>query len=182
MSYWRRLAHARIDVLEAQSGHAGTLSLTDLVRVLGDTASGHSRRALVSVKPATRCPSCPQLDEMWGTHVDPDDDAQTTAAVEGLRTAEQQLTDYRHALHERIDEATRELILRYRADPRAALTLIPRNDHAGTVSRRDRPGAARRRATSLPPSSTRRPAVAGAAAAERAAGAARHRRRRSGPP
>ena len=51
VSYWRRLAHARIDVLEAQSGQSGTLSLTDLVRVLGDTASGHSRRALVSVKP-----------------------------------------------------------------------------------------------------------------------------------
>jgi hypothetical protein len=126
VSYWRRLAHARIDVLEAQSGHHGMLAMADLVRVLGDTASGQSRRALVSVKPADPLPELPQLDEMWGTHLDPDDDAQTTAAVEGLRTAEQQLTDYRHALHERIDEATRELILRYRADPRAALTLIPK--------------------------------------------------------
>ena len=125
VSYWRRLAHARIDVLEAQSGHGGTLSLTDLVRVLGDTASGHSRRALVSVKPGDPLPELPQLDEMWGTHVDPDDETQTTDAVEGLRTAERQLTEYRHALHERIDEATRELILRYRDDPRAALALIP---------------------------------------------------------
>ena len=35
------------------------------------------------------------------------------------------LTDYRRALHARIDEATGELIVRYRADPLAALSLIP---------------------------------------------------------
>ncbi len=125
VSYWRRLAHARIDVLQAQSGHTGMLAMEDLVRVLGDTASGQTRRALVSVKPADPLPELPQLQDMWGTHLDPEDTGQTSVAVEGLRTAERQLTDYRHALHERIDEATRDLILRYRADPRAALTLIP---------------------------------------------------------
>lgn len=125
VSYWRRLAHARMDVLEAQSGHHGTLSMKDLVRVLGDTASGQSRRALVSVKPGDPLPELPQLDEMWATHLDPDDEEQTRTALAGLRTAEEQLTTYRRALHERIDEATRELILRYRDDPRAALALIP---------------------------------------------------------
>ena len=45
-----------------------------LAMVLGDTASGHSRRALVSVKPADPLPELPQLDDMWGTHLDPDDE------------------------------------------------------------------------------------------------------------
>ncbi len=125
VSYWRRLAHARIDVLEAQSSGHGTLGIDDLVRVLGDTASGQTRRALVSVKPADPLPDLPELDEMWVTHVDPDDEHQTADALERLRTAERQLTDYRRALHDRIDEATGELILRYRENPRAALVLIP---------------------------------------------------------
>ncbi len=125
VSYWRRLAHARIDVLEAQSSSTSTLGVADLVRVLGDTASGQTRRALVSVKPAEPLPDLPELTEMWSSHVEPGDADQAADAVRRLRTAEQQLTDYRHALHERIDEATGELILRYRANPRAALALIP---------------------------------------------------------
>jgi hypothetical protein len=35
------------------------------------------------------------------------------------------LSVYRNALHQRIDAATGELIMRYRADPRAALMLLP---------------------------------------------------------
>jgi hypothetical protein len=125
VSYWRRLTHARIDVLEAQSTSPHTLGLRDLVRILGDTATGQTRRALVSIKPADPLPDVPELSEMWLTHLDPTDAAQTTDAVQRLRRAERQLTDYRHALHERIAEATGELILRYRDDPRAALRLIP---------------------------------------------------------
>jgi hypothetical protein len=42
-----------------------------------------------------------------------------------VRTAERQLTTYRRALHERIDEATGELISRYRDDPAQALSILP---------------------------------------------------------
>ncbi len=57
----------------------------------------------------------------------PDADAEAVAdALERLRTAEQQLTDYRKALHSRLDQATKELIERYRQDPASALVALVR--------------------------------------------------------
>lgn len=125
VSYWRRLAHARIDVLEAEAHAEGTLSFDQLVRVLGDTGSGHSRRALIRVKAAEPLPDLPELADMWVTDVDPHDPEQVADALERVRRAEHQLTAYRRALHERIDEATAELISRYRADPALALDVLP---------------------------------------------------------
>ena len=125
VSYWRRLVHARIDVLEAESGTGHTLGIDELVRVLGDTGSGRSRHALVSFRAADPLPELPVLAEMWVTEVDPQDPGQVADALDRLRTAEQQLTTYRRALHDRIEEATRELILRYRENPLAALDVIP---------------------------------------------------------
>ena len=126
VSYWRRLAHARIDVLEAESHADGVLSIDDLVRVLGDTGSGRRRTALVSVSAAEPLPELPALEEMWVTEVDPHDPAHVAKAVERLRSAEQSLTDYRRALHERLAEATGELISRYRDRPAAALEALGR--------------------------------------------------------
>lgn len=125
VSYWRRLVHARLDLLAAGSAADHPLTVTDLVRVLGDTGTGQTRRALVSVRAADPLPELPELSEMWGTEVDPRDADQVADAVERLTEAERQLTAYRRALHARIDEATGELIVRYRADPRAALAIIP---------------------------------------------------------
>ena len=42
VSYWRRLVHARIDVLEAEAHHERPLRLDELIRVLGDTGAGRS--------------------------------------------------------------------------------------------------------------------------------------------
>ena len=125
VSYWRRLVHARIDVLEAESDAGNPLSIDDLVRVLGDTGTGATRNALVRFRAADPLPDLPVLSEMWVTEIDPHDDEQVDDALGRLRTAEQQLTSYRRALHERIDEATRELILRYRENPLAALSVVP---------------------------------------------------------
>ena len=125
VSYWRRLVHARLDLLAAESASDHPLTLPELVRVLGDTGTGRTRQALVSVRPAEPLPELPALTEMWATDVDPRDDAQVADAVERLTRAEHQLTDYRRALHERIDEATGELIARYRENPLAALDVIP---------------------------------------------------------
>jgi hypothetical protein len=125
VSYGRRLVHARIDVLEAESGTGTPLTIDDLIRVLGDTGSGRSRHALVSFRAADPLPDLPVLSEMWVTEVDPHDAEQVADALERLRKAEHQLTTYRRALHDRIDEATRELILRYRENPLAALAVIP---------------------------------------------------------
>lgn len=125
VSYWRRLVHARIDVLEAESHTGSTLSFDQLVRVLGDTGAGHGRQALVRVAAAEPLPDLPELADMWVTEVDPGEPDQVADALERLRRAEGQLTDYRRALHARIDEATGELISRYRENPLAALSLIP---------------------------------------------------------
>jgi len=126
VSYWRRLVHARIDVLEAEAHHERPLTIEELVRVLGDTGAGRGRTALVSVQAAEPLPDLPVLEEMWVTELDPNDTAAVRAAVERLRTAEQQLTDYRRALHERLDTATETLIARYREDPAQALVAFTR--------------------------------------------------------
>jgi len=121
-SYWRRLVHARIDLLEAGGTTHGSLSLPDLVRVLGDTGSGQARHALHRVRAADPLPDLPALDEVW---LVPADDAGRVEAVRRLRDAEEQLNGYRGALHQRIDEATAELIVRYRRDPASALSALP---------------------------------------------------------
>ena len=120
-SYWRRLVHARIDLLEATGTTDGSLSLADLVRVLGDTGNGQTRHALHRVRAADPLPDLPALDEVW---VVPADDGDRADAVRRLRDAETQLTGYRAALHERIDEATAELIVRYRQDPTQVLAVL----------------------------------------------------------
>lgn len=124
VSYWRRLVHARLDLLAAETSTEGQLSLATLARVLGDTGAGRTRTALVRVRAAEPLPELPVLEEMWVTEVDPRDPEALAAAVERLRTAERQLTSYRNALHQRIDEATSELIVRYRADPKSALVAL----------------------------------------------------------
>ena len=124
-SYWRRLVHARLDLLAAESKSDHPLTLQELVRVLGDTGTGQSRQALVAVHAADPLPELPELAQMWATDVDPHDPEQVEDAVARLTEAEAQLTDYRRALHQRIDEATAELIVRYRENPAAALAAIP---------------------------------------------------------
>jgi len=125
VSYWRRLAHARIDILDAESHTEGSLSMEDLVRALGDTGAGKSRSALVRVRAAEPLPDLPVLSEMWLTEVDPHQTELVEEAIERLRAAEGQLTEYRRALHARIDEATGELISRYRENPASALIALP---------------------------------------------------------
>ncbi len=124
VSYWRRLVHARIDLLEAEARSDGALTVADLVRVLGDTGSGATRTALVKVTPGAPLPELPELEEVWLVEVDPHDAEQVAEALDRLQVAERQLTGYRTALHERIDEATGELITRYRDEPSAALVAL----------------------------------------------------------
>jgi hypothetical protein len=130
ISYWRRLVHARIDVLEAESHHERPLRLDELIRVLGDTGTGRTRSALVNVRAADDLPELPVLKDMWVTELDPNDHAEVTAAVGRLRSAEVQLTEYRRALHRLLDAATAELIVRYKEDPASALTAFA-SPHSG---------------------------------------------------
>lgn len=125
VSYWRRLAHARIDVLEAGAHNDGNLSFRDLVRALGDTGTGQTRRFLASVRAADSLPDLPDLAQMWTAEVDHRDPVQVADALDRLQFAEGQLTLYRRALHSRIDEASTELIRRYRENPLLALSILP---------------------------------------------------------
>ena len=85
ISYWRRLVHARIDVLEAEAHHERPLRLDELIRVLGDTGTGRARTALVSVRAAEDLPELPVLHDMWVTELDPNDTAEVADAVRRLR-------------------------------------------------------------------------------------------------
>ena len=125
VSYWRRLVHARMDLLTAQAQSEVPLTVDDLVRVLGDTGSGRTRKVLLRIQAAEPLPELPEVAEIWSGDVDPHDDEAVTDALTRLRDAEQQLTAYRRALHERIGAATEHLIERYRDNPAAALSLIP---------------------------------------------------------
>jgi len=98
--------------------------------VLGDTGTGRTRTALVSVRAADPLPDLPVLEDMWVTELDPHDTEEVAEAIRRLRDAELQLTDYRRALHQRLDDATAELIERYRANPASALVAF-RNPHTG---------------------------------------------------
>ena len=125
VSYWRRLVHARLDVLEAEIRNCGTLTVEELIQVLGDTGTGKTRTALVAIRPADPLPELPVLAEMWLTEIDPHDTDAISDAMDRLRVAEVKLTWYRKALHQRIDEATGDLIGRYRQNPSLALSALP---------------------------------------------------------
>ncbi len=124
VSYWRRLLHARIDLVTAQAESGVQLSTADLVRVLGDTGSGKRRRALQRIRAAEPLPELPEVAAVW-SDLRPGDPGEDARGLDALRRAEHQLTEYRRALHARIDQAAECLIERYRSDPGAALSLIP---------------------------------------------------------
>ena len=120
-SYWRRLVHARLDLLRAGRSIAGSIGLEDLVRALGDTGTGASRTALLHVGASDELPDLPDLAEVWVTPTTPEEHE---VAMSHLLAAEQQLTAYRSALFARLEESTAALIARYRADPTQALAVL----------------------------------------------------------
>ena len=70
---------------------------------------------------------------MWVTELDPERHRRGRRGRSSrLRSAEAQLTDYRRALHERLDESTTELIARYRENPASALVAFT-TPHTGSA-------------------------------------------------
>jgi len=123
VSYWRRVLQARLDVLRA--GTSPRVAPAVLRPVLADTRGGASRTALVSVVPDLEVAPLPDLAELWDREV-ADTDAEGRAELAAaLRRAEEELSLYRASLHERISDATRELVARYREDPRLCLSVLP---------------------------------------------------------
>jgi bifunctional pyridoxal-dependent enzyme with beta-cystathionase and maltose regulon repressor activities len=81
-------------------------------------------------------PDLPVLEDMWVAEVDVADPDAVAEAVQRLRVAEEQLTSYRNALHQRIDEATEELIGRYQVNPASALSALRRDSAPPSRTRR----------------------------------------------
>jgi hypothetical protein len=124
VSYWRRIVQARLDLV--RSGGTGDIAhAANLREVLSKSHGRSHRRVLVTVVPVDDMPPLPNLVELWEQDAHPEDPAYTEKLTADLDAAERQLSEYRAALHGRIQSATNELIARYRETPQLALTALP---------------------------------------------------------
>ena len=129
VSYWRRVLYGRTDLLrkvaDRPGEHPGWLVGTEeLASALKDTATGHSRLAFMRIESASDLPELPGLDEVWARDADPTDPQDVAEVLAALDEAAARVTAYRGQIHKRIDEATIELVSRYKNDPDACLDLI----------------------------------------------------------
>jgi hypothetical protein len=125
VSYWRRILQARLDLVASGTTRRG-VDHDRLTPLLTTQRVGAGRRALSSVTQADGdIPPLPLLEELWERQVEPGDDAGREAFEQDLRLAEHELSAYRAALHDRIGQATGELIARYRESPDLCLSALP---------------------------------------------------------
>ncbi|MFL5631392.1 MAG: hypothetical protein ACJ77T_09065 [Gemmatimonadaceae bacterium] len=125
VSYWRRLIQARMDLIDLQGGDDDTVRLERLRIALAESRVGEGRRALVEIMPIDDVPPLPDLASLWAREADASNPASVAALKHDLAFAELQLSAYRAALHRRLENATTELIARYREEPRLALLALP---------------------------------------------------------
>jgi hypothetical protein len=130
VSYWRRLVQTRLDLLLAYNT-SGRGDGPGLRALLSSERIGALRTALLDVHPADDMPPLPDLLEMWERVVPPGDVTAHALLISDLRAAEHTLSEYRHALHRRLDAATQELVARYRANPGLCLSALPLAPHLG---------------------------------------------------
>jgi hypothetical protein len=130
VSYWRRIIQARLDLVQAGS----TVTSDNLRPVLTDERIGAGRQALIEILPVDDIPPLPDLASLWDRFVDPGDTDAVAQLTSELVDAEQQLSDYRRALHERLAAATGELIARYRDEPTLCLSALPMRPERRTLA------------------------------------------------
>jgi hypothetical protein len=123
VSYWRRIIQARIDLLTRGSSDGDIVER--LTTVLAESGAVHRRLANLSVKPAGDIEALPDLHGLWTRVVDSRDTEAVAGFVEELRAVETDISALRREIHQRLDEATGQLIARYREDPTLALTALP---------------------------------------------------------
>jgi hypothetical protein len=123
VSYWRRIIQARIDLL-TKGAPDGDL-VDRLTAVLAESGGVHRRLANLSVRPGGDIADLPDLHALWTRLVDTSDDEGVEAFLDELRNAEARLSAMRREIHRRLDEATSQLIARYRQDPTLALSALP---------------------------------------------------------
>jgi hypothetical protein len=120
VSYWRRILQARLDTALGESAERN--SMGRLQSVLTQHQESSRRLAVHTVHDAVSVPPLPDLTVLWesGGDVATDDGLMTRLAA-----AEVELSAYRRSLHERLDDATSELIARYREEPALSLCALP---------------------------------------------------------
>ncbi len=123
VSYWRRIIQARIDLLTRGSSDGDIVER--LTSVLAESGGVHRRLANLSVRPAGDIAALPDLHVLWTRVVDTRDTEAVAGFVEELRAVETDISALRREIHQRLDEATGQLIARYRQDPTLALTALP---------------------------------------------------------
>jgi hypothetical protein len=123
VSYWRRIIQARIDLL-TKGAPDGDL-VERLTTVLAESGAVHRRLANLSVRPAEDIEALPDLHQLWMRIVDPGDEESVARFIVELQEAEQTLSGMRREIHQRLDEATGQLIARSRQDPAQALSALP---------------------------------------------------------
>lgn len=123
VSYWRRIIQARLDLLT--HGTTGGDIVERLTTVLAEGGAVHRRLANLTVRPLSDAEALPALEGLWTRVVDPNDPEAVAGFIAELRQAETDLSALRHEIHTRLDEATGQLIARYRQDPVLALTALP---------------------------------------------------------
>ena len=123
VSYWRRILQARLDTAVGRGDER--TPAPKLQSVLSQHQESSRRLAVHTVHDAEGVPPLPDLTVLWesGAGILADDDL-----VVRLAAAEVELSAYRRALHERLDDATSELIARYREKPALALCALPLPD------------------------------------------------------
>lgn len=123
VSYVRRLAQARLDLLEAEIGRrdssrSPSVSTGELPVILGSHLTGGPARPPRPAVDASDHPLALALDELWAEHGGTDlhtlTDEELTALRTDLRLFEQQRSAERKALFGRIDTLSAELVRRYR--------------------------------------------------------------------
>ena len=121
VSYWRRILQARLDTTVGRGDDR--TPAPKLKSVLSQHQESSRRLAVHTVHDALGVPPLPDLTVLWESGAGgnaADDDM-----VVRLAAAEVELSAYRRALHERLDDATSELIARYREQPALALCALP---------------------------------------------------------
>jgi hypothetical protein len=129
VSYWRRILQARLDTVRAVEG-ARSAEPAAVAPALTKEKLSRGRAALVQVVPVDDIPPLPDLARLWQTVPAAGDEVARAELVIGLETAEEQLSTYRGALHVRISAANAELIARYRDEPQACFSALPRASSA----------------------------------------------------
>lgn len=120
VSYWRRILQARLDTALGQNGERTPVAR--LQSVLTQHQESSRRLAVLPVHDAVSIPPLPNLAVLWESSSDLDSDDRL---LPRLAAAEVELSSYRRSLHERLDDATSELIARYREEPALALRALP---------------------------------------------------------